>query len=212
MNRNDDKMMNYPKLHELPAPDRLDCGECAEWLPLFADGECSGPIAHAVAEHVRQCRRCEHEARELRALITSLRQLGAEQMAADQPGRWQALHAAVMAEIAEPPQARRWYRSPAARWAGGLAMAAALLALAVTPLRHAVDDGLAQAEETVDARAVLGSAKEAVATDRAFVDDLAAAGEDDPLDTIDDLDDLDDVDLDALGTALDDEAAGGQGA
>ncbi|MBM4345658.1 MAG: zf-HC2 domain-containing protein [Deltaproteobacteria bacterium] len=205
-----------PESHTLahPPPSELppaECSACAPLIALFADDALDALQAAAVAAHVRTCPSCALEVRQLRAILMGVRDVGERDRPHLGTKAWQQFEADVLAHVDALPARRRWQAPAPMRWAGGLALAAALVALAVTPVQHWLAGGPMQAEEQVDSRALLGSANEAVATDRAFVDDLAAS-DDDPLDMLDELEDLDDIDLDALGTALDDEAHNGQGA
>ena len=187
------------------------CDHYAALLPIFADEGLSDDQTRSIAAHVRDCPACALEVQQFRAILMGVRDMGQQDRPQLSPGQWRAMEAEIMLRIEHLPQGRSWRAHPALRWAGGLALAATLIALAATPVRQWLGDGPMQAEEAVDSRALLGSAKEAVAPDRAFVDDLAAS-DDDPLGMVDELEDLEDIDLDALGTALDDEAVNGQGA
>ncbi len=202
----------HPLLHP-PAVDAMpaDCARCEPQLALFADDALDAREAADVAAHVRACPSCALEVRQLRTILMGVRDVGESDRPYLGAADFRQFEADVLAAVDALPARRRWQAPAMVRWAGGLALAAALVALAVTPVQHWLAGGPMQAEEQVDAKALLGSAKEAVATDRAFVDDLAAS-DDDPMDTLDELEDLDDIDLDALGTALDDEAQNGQGA
>lgn len=198
------------------------CAVVALDLALFADGALDAVVARTVADHVAQCAACAEELLALRQLIGQLQASDKAALPAHDAAFWAALQADIVAAVADhapakpqlapvaKPVVQRWWQRPRTRWAGALAVAAALLAVLAGPVQQAVQ-ATKPVQEPVDAKALLGSAKEAVASDRAFVDDLAAS-EDDPADMLDELDDLDDVDLDALGTALDDEATAGQGA
>ncbi len=200
-------------LMQPPPPDALPtaCAACEPLLALFADDALTAAETADVAAHVRNCPSCALEVRQLRAILMGVRDVGERDRPPHGAAYFRQFETEVLAQVDALPARRRWQAPAMLRWTGGLALAAALVALAVTPVQHWLAGGPMQAEEQVDARALLGSAKEAVATDRAFVDDLAAS-DDDPLDTLDELEDLDDIDLDALGTALDDEAENGQGA
>ncbi len=224
---------DFPDMLPMPRPaDKLgpslpmvsnDCAAVGEMLSLYAltlhclplgpDGDDALTKAEQaqVQHHVQVCTACASELAELRELMTALHDHGQLRRPTPDAAFWHHLHGDIVAATAPAKAAQRWWQRPRTRWAGGLAMAAALAALFASPVTQLLDSHAPAAVEAVDARSLLGSAKEAVANDRAFVDDLAAS-DDDPADLLDELDDLDDVDLDALGTALDDEPAAGQGA
>lgn len=206
-----DKANRTPHLQLVAGGKPDGCQHVEALLAAWADDALSGDEARQVADHVRICRACAAEARSLRETIAALRD--GEDLAAPQtsPALWAELEAKILHEVDQLPSTRPWWRRPAARWGGLVALAAALVAVVAVPAAHWLDIAPTEAEQVVDAHAVFGSASEVVASDRAFVDDLAAT-DDDPLNTVDELDDLDDVDLDALGTALDDDSPAGQGA
>jgi anti-sigma factor RsiW len=201
----DHNEMRKSHLQLLPGGQAATCAALAAQLAAWADDGLTGAAQAEVEAHVAQCRSCAAEARELRNVMARLRD--AEAMA--QPLRddqdWLGLHAAILAEtVQQASPLRRWWQRPAVRWAG-VALAASLLVGVVGLWRHRAQS------DAETRRAVFGSASEVVTQDRAFIDDLTAS-DDDPLNTLDALDELDDIDLDALGTALDEEGTPAQGA
>lgn len=201
-----------PQLQVIAGGKQDACDQVRDDLAAWADDGLDAEQARAVSDHVRTCKACAQEARALREVLASLRDADDRAMPARDTAFWQQLHTQVMAEVDKQPRQRALWQVPAVRWGLATAIAAVLVGLVAAPLGRWLANAPVQADERVDDVAVYGTASEAVAADRAFVDDLAAS-DDDPLGTVDDFDDLDDVDLDALGTALDDdEALTGQGA
>ena len=177
------------------------CREVEGLLAGCAEGSLAPAEAAAVANHLRGCPACSADVRAFRAILTDLR----TRTEMDKPLRdqafWSQLHARITADIARQPLPQRWWQRPALRWAV-LAAAAVLLAAVGLPRLLAEPPAV---EEARDNRAVYGTASELVRSDRGFIDDLAGS-DGDPAQTLDELDDWEEIDLDALGTALDDQA------
>lgn len=193
-----------PQLQLLQGGQPSACAAVAPLLEAWAAGALDDGEAGPVAAHVAQCAGCAQEARDIRDLVARLRDDQWTQVPQLDAQAWTDMHTAILAKTAELPQERLWWQRSGLRW-GALAAAALLTLGSVVWLQQRSQP------EVVDARAIFGSAREVVNEDRAFIDDLTAS-DDDPLNTLDGLDDFDDVDLDALGTALDDEGTPGHGA
>ncbi len=183
------------------------CREVEELLAGQAESSLPAAEAASVSAHLRQCPACNADVRAFRAILTDLRTRAEMDKPLKDQAFWQDLQQRIALEVAGQPANRRWWQRPALRW--GMLAAAAVL-LAVVGLPRLLPEAPAVVEAR-DNRAVYGTASELVRSDRGFVDDLAGS-DGDPAQTLDELDDWEEIDLDALGTALDDQAEGEQGA
>lgn len=183
------------------------CREVEELLAGQAESSLAAADAATVSAHLRECPACTADVRAFRAILTDLRTRAEMDKPLKDQAFWHDLQQRIALEVAGQPANRRWWQKPALRW--GMLAAAAVL-LAVVGLPRLLPEAPA-VEEARDNRAVYGTASELVRSDRGFVDDLAGS-DGDPAQTLDELDDWEEIDLDALGTALDDQAEGEQGA
>lgn len=189
------------------------CRQFEEFLGGYADAALAQAEAAAVAAHLSQCATCSEDVRAYRQILAGLRT--AAELDKPMKGKdfWLELQRGIWAEVAQLPASqsagRRWWQRPAARWSA-LAVAAMLLAALAGPAAEWWREPQ-PADAAAAGRAVYGTASELIRTDRNFVSDLAGS-DDDPVQTLEDLEELEDIDLDALGTALDDEPEGEQGA
>lgn len=183
------------------------CREVEELLAGQAESSLPAADAAAVSAHLRECPACSADVRAFRAILTDLRTRAEMDKPHKDQAFWRDLQQRIALEVAGQPSNRRWWQRPALRW--GMLAAAAVL-MAVVGLPRLLPEAPA-VEEARDNRAVYGTASELVRSDRGFVDDLAGS-DGDPAQTLDELDDWEEIDLDALGTALDDQAEGEQGA
>ena len=189
------------------------CRQVEGLLGGYADSSLQPDLTALVAGHLGQCSNCYEDVRSYRQVLAGLRTATELDKPLKSKDFWGELQRGIVAQVAElpaaQPLAKRWWQRPATRWSA-LAVAALLLATLAGPTAdwwrepQPADAGAA-------GRAVFGTASELIGTDRNFVNDLAAS-EEDPVQTLEDLEELEDIDLDALGTALDDESQGEQGA
>lgn len=189
------------------------CRQVEERLGGYADAALPPEEAALVAAHLKTCASCSEDVRSYRQILAGLRTAAEMNKPLHSKDFWNDLQRSIAAEVAQLPAARpaqkQWWKRPAARWSA-LAVAALLIASLVGPAADAWREAQ-PADAAAAGRAVYGSASELIPTDRNFVSDLAAS-EEDPVQTVEDLEELEDIDLDALGTALDDEPKGEQGA
>lgn len=197
-----------PALRAIAGDKPAACRDVEELLAEYAEGALAAAQAGAVAAHLQQCAACTADVRAFRAILAGLRTQAELDRPIKDQGFWEELRLRVLAEVAAQPVPRRWWQRPALRW--GMVAAAAVL-LAVVALPRLIGEAPSAAEEARDNRAVYGTARELVRSDRGFVDDLAGS-DGDPAQTLDELDDWEEIDLDALGTALDEQVEGEQGA
>ncbi len=189
------------------------CRQFEERLGGYADSALQPQEAALVAAHVKACAACSEDVRAYRQILAGLRTAAESEKPIHGKDFWQSLQQSVVSDVAELPAVAKaglpWWQRPAARWSA-LAVAALVLAALAGPAAELWREPQ-PADAAAAGRAVYGTASELISTDRNFVSDLAASDED-PVQTLEDLEELEDIDLDALGTALDDEPEGEQGA